>query len=546
MKITAAAAAAAVALALSGCAVNRGSTNARAVDLKKTMEEIRAEGQREYVASSSNPAYKRIGQTYIGTRSAPMALNAVLPPAVNEMTFQLPKRTNLDSVGKIISSMTKYPFRINPDVFVSANAIVPQIEKQDSSHQVSDMPSNAGSVALRDMDTSLPTNFDGKLKEYLDTICAVLNVNWEFDPVKGFYVYRLVTKVFEVKLHAGDVGFGNNVAKGSVASTGGTGTGTASSTGSYNAQTTSRSNAYYSPWQSLNAQLDAIKSPLGKVALDISSNSVLIKDVRDVVDQAELIVKRNNEVHNRSITLEMRVMRVAYNDTTASNFGIESTYRKLLASGGAESQFTLKSPGSLAGTDAGGLGINVVSPLSRWTGTDVLIQAVSQLGTIVSDETRSLPTMNRRTVPIAQFDTDTYLAETTPAAGGALGNAAGVPGLKPATITTGTSIQMTPTAFDDGSVWIDLSIDQSAKRGAFGTASTGAGETFQQIQLPNTQSDSKQHSVAIKQGERLMLVSVNRDTTSHTQKGGLTGASSAGERQREMQIIILTPYVRSM
>lgn len=534
-----------VAASLSGCAVTRGSTNERADSLKTTMASINTVSQRDYSEAAANPVYKRIRQTYIGSRSAPLALNVGLPPTINDMAFALPRRTNLDTVAKIISKKTKYPFRINPDVYLSASAVVPQIEK-DGHRATQDMAPNALSAGLKEMDTSLPTDFDGSLKDYLDTICAVLNVNWEFDPSKGFYIYRLVTKVFEVKLHAGDVGFGNNVTKGSVASTGGAGASSGSSTGSYNGTTTSRSNAYYSPWTSLQAQLDAIKSPLGKIALDISANSVLVKDTLDVVDQAETIIKRNNETHTRMITLEMRIMRVAYTDSTTQQAGVEGTFRKLLANGAVDSQFTLKSPGSLAGTDAGGFGFNVVSPGSRWTGTNVLIQAVNQLGTIVSDETTAIPTMNRRTVPIAQFDTDTYLARTTPASGGTLGTGGGVPGLEPATITTGTFIQMTPTAFDDGSVWIDMSLDQSAKRGAFGTAATGSGETFQQIQLPNTHADSKQHSVGIKQGESLMLVSVNRDVTSHTQKAGLTGASANGERQREMQIIILTPYVRSM
>jgi type IVB pilus formation R64 PilN family outer membrane protein len=542
---------AAVSPLMAACSVTHYGTDKRAEAVKSEITE-QVDHQRSMLRQSQRPLYARIHANYVGRKSAPVALNSTLPPALNEVSFQLPRRTNLATAAKNIAKLTGYPVRINPDVYVSPKMVVQQLENTPGQQANKDaaMPGNLLSTQLNDGDTSLPGDFDGPLKDYMDSICGVLNINWEFDPIKGFYFYRLVTKVFEVKMNVGDNKVSASVGKGSNASTGSTSTsaGSGQSSGSFSGNVRASSEANYNSWNALEASLNAIRSPLGRIAVDVSTNSVLVRDTRDVVDLAETIINRGNQVHNRMIALEVRIMRVSYDDTSAAGLNAQATYNRLLSTGASKAQFTIQSPGSLVQADSGSLGFNILSPLSPWKGSEGMVQALNQLGTIVSDETNTYVTMNRRTQPIASYDTDTYLAETTPASGGGISGTggAGVPGLKPATLTTGFFLSLTPTAFDDGAIWLDMNIDQSEKRGEFDKASTGANETFQQIQLPKTRNDSKGHFVAIKPGESLMLVSMKRDSMTHTNRTGIFGASGSGEHQREMQVIVVTPYVRSI
>lgn len=534
------------ALSMAGCAVTHGTANSRADAVKREIEGAVA-AQAQYTSPEKNPLYKRIRAVYIGSKSAPIMNNAALPPALNELNFQLPKRVNLATAAKNIAALSKYPVRINPDVYAKVASSIDAANPMGQATPAS-IP-NLLSATIPDSDTSLPTDFDGPLKDYLNTICAALNINWEFEPSKGFYFYRYVTKVLEVKLHAGDNSSSTNVMKGSQANTGarstGGGSGGASEgTGSFNSSSSVRSNAFYAPWLSLENAIKAVLTPAGKIAVDISSNSIIVRDSRDAVEEAEKIVARANEVHNRLITLRLRILRVAYDDTSAASANFQAVYNRV-ANGLPDYRLNLTSPGTLVGSDAGGLGYAVLNSNSRWNGTDGLLQALNQLGTIVSDETETYPVMNRRTIPVTSFDTDTYLAETTPATGGTL-TGGGVPGLKPGTLTTGFFLQMTPTAYDDGTVWIDMALDQSEKRGPFGTTSTGSGDTFQQIQLPNTHVETKSPTVAVKAGETLMLVNVNRDSVSHSRRSGVFGASGSGERRRQMQVILVTPFVRTL
>lgn len=540
-----------VAAALTGCAVTHREVNNKAEELKRQIEQ-EIQQQLPRTQARKNPLYRRIPVVYIGNRSTAIVNNAALPPAINELGFQLPRRINLATAAKNIQKLTRYPVRINPDVYARSPAGAELAAAAMPGAPGEAMATNMLSATLADGDMSLPTDFDGQLKDYLEVISAHLGINWEFDASKGFYFYRFVTKVLEVKLHAGDNIVTTDLRKGTQASTGSrtaagaAGGAGASESGSYSSTSQFKSTGNISPWWSLENAIKAA-APNSTVAVDVSSNSIIVRGSRDEVAQAERIVQRANEVHNRQITLTLRIMRVRYDDTSAAGADFQAVYNRLMAGGGSDFVLDLASPSSLVGADAGGFGYKIVDPRSRWNGTEGLLQAISQLGTIVSDETESYPTMNRRTIPVAQFDNDTYLAETTPASGGVLGgSSAGIPGLKPGTITTGFFLSMTPTAYDDGTVWLEMTLDQSEKRGPFGTAGTGSGDTFQQIQLPNTKVDTKSPTVAIKAGETLMLVNSNRSTWSHSRRTGLLGVSGSGDKTREMQIMLVTPYVRAL
>lgn len=532
----------------SGCAVTHHEVNTKAESVKREIDR-HVEQQLPNSQPKKNPLYKRINAVYVGTQSTAIVNNAALPPGINELGFQLPKRVNLATAAKNIQKLSKYPVRVNPDVYERPVSQQGQSQGQTENAGAQDTKaSNLLTATVPDGDTSLPTDFDGTLKEYLEVISAQLGINWEFDANKGFYFYRYVTKVLEVKLHAGDNFNTTDLRKGTQASTGSrsaSGAGSSSESGSYTSSATLRSTSSYAPWVALENSIKAA-APNAKVAVDISSNSIIVRGTREDVEEAENIVKRANQVHNRLITLTLRIMRVAYDDTSEAGANFQASYNRLMSGGVSDFALTMNSAASLVGGDAGGFGYKILNQQSRWNGTQGLVQAISQLGTIVSDTTEAYPVMNRRTIPVASFELDTYLAETTPASGGVLGGGGAVPGLKPGTITTGFFLTMTPTAYDDGTVWLDMTLDQSEKRGPFGTAGTGSGDTFQQIQLPNTRVDTKAPTVAVKAGETLMLVNSNRDNFSHSRKTGLLGVSGAGEKRREVQIILVTPYVRTL
>lgn len=538
---------AAAASLVSGCAVTHEDTNKKA-DLLRGQMAIEIAQQQARMQPPKNPLYKRIHAVYVGTASASIINNAGLPPAINELSFQLPRRVNLDTAAKNIQKLTRYPVRISPDVFwrgPEGNSI----NAAGASAADAKAASNLLSATVPDGDTSLPTDFDGTLKDYLDTISAHLNINWEFDPNKGFSFYRYMTKVFEVKLNIGDVDMTSDTRKGTQASTGTTSTSggnTGADSGSFTGMGQVKSVGKYSAWAALENSVKAVVSPQAKVVVDMSTSSIVVRGTRDDIEQAEQVVQHANQVHSRMVILKLRVMKVTYDDSSQAGANFQASYAAFLAGGAPQYALNFTSPGSLVSSDAGGIGYSVLNAQSPWHGTQGLVQALNQLGTVVSDETQTYPVMNGRAFPVAAFDTDTYLAETSPASGGVLGSgSSGVPGLKPATLTTGSFLSMTPKAYDDGTVSIDIDLDQSQKRGAFGTASSGSGDTFQQIQLPNTHIDKQAPSVTVKAGETLMLTNYSSSTLQHTQKAGLFGASGSGENQREMKVILITPYVRT-
>jgi hypothetical protein len=101
--------------------------------------------------------------------------------------------------------------------------------------------------------------------------------------------------------------------------------------------------------------------------------------------------------------------------------------------------FRFGAPSSLADSSAGSIGFNVARPDAKLSGTNVAVQALNSLGNIVFDSTRTVVTTNRVPGRVQDVTDRAYLAETTPAAGGASAGTTGVPGSGPVWSPTATT-----------------------------------------------------------------------------------------------------------
>jgi type II secretory pathway component GspD/PulD (secretin) len=279
---------------------------------------------------------------------------------------------------------------------------------------------------------------------------------------------------------------------------------------------------------------------MGSVTVDMAAGHLIVRDVRTSVEEVGRLVAIENAILSRQVELQLRIIRVQYSDSTQNGASLSTAYNKLV-DGKSEAAFGLTSPSSLAGADSGSLGFSILGPNSRWAGTQLLIQALNNLGKIVSDKTTSIITTNRHQVPITKFLTQSYLAKTDPGQGGITGGA-GVPGLTPGTVTTGFFLNALPTVYENNSVSLFLSLDQSDLL-SLNSISTGTGATLQQIQIPTVSGDKSDHNVGLHEGESLVLMSLSGDAMNSSNRYGITGASQSNSATKDMQVIIVTPKV---
>lgn len=532
---------------LAGCAVPQG-------DVTKRAEAMRSEISNHVAAQSASvpmPLVERVRGSYLGGESVPLAYDATLPAIFSDVTLSFPGRANLATVGERITAVTKLPVRLRPDVFITAKSLVRGgIGQGQGSAQPGPpaiinptvpplpRPLGANGAALSaqtfdDFDVRLPMDYSGSLSGYLDLICARLGINWEYKD-GTIILYRMVTKVITVKVNPGSVKFSSGLTKG----------GGDDKKGSFQSSSSTDMTGSYDVWASIDSAVKGMLSPLGSSTVDQAGGLLVITDTKEVVDNVVHYIEAENSTLTRQVNISVRVVRVAMTDSSEAGFDINLIYKKL-AAGATDWSFGMQAASSLTSNNAGGLNLNILKPGSRFEGSDILVKALNQFGTVLSDDTTTANTTNRVPVPVGKFSTVTYLAETKPASGGGTsGSGAGVPGLTPGTVTTGFFLNVLPTAFDNNSVLLRVSLDQSVLT-RLNSISTGSGETLQQIQTPEVDGTKSDHSVGLKDGESIVLMGISRDGSNSDRRTSVSGFSSTGKRTREMQLIVLTPKVSS-
>lgn len=534
--------------ALSGCAVSSSQVNKQAAQLRNEMQEQLSAQENK----PAEPLVERVKGVYLGAAAIPLAYDATLPAVFSDVTLAFPGRTNLATVGERITEVTKIPVRLQPDVFISAKSLVraglnqPTVGAvpagqvpvvgpggQITAGRISAGP-NGGGIATQtidDFDLRLPMDYSGTLSGYLDLICARLGINWEYKD-GTIVLYRMMTKVLSVKVNPGSVDYASGLTEGGD-----------EEKGSFASTSSSSTKGSYSVWASLDSAIKGMLSPLGNVTVDQAAGLVVVTDTKDIVETVSRYIDVQNATLTRQVSVSVRTLRVLLTDNTEFGMDANVVYKKLVA-GATDWTFGMTAPSTLASADAGSLEMNILKPNNRFAGSTAFIQALNKLGTIVSDETTTANTTNRRPVPVAKFQTTAYLKETKPATGGGTGGGAGVPGLTPGTVTTGFFLNVLPTAFENNSVLMQVSLSQSDLTG-MGTETTGAGETLQLIRTPEKSGTKTEGSIGLQDGESIVLMGVTRDSANVDRRSSVSGYSEAGRRVREMQIIVLTPKVRS-
>lgn len=535
----------AIVSALAGCAVTNSDVNQRATEMQHNIAQRVAEQQDK----PAEPLVERVKGVYLGATAIPLAYNATLPSVFSDVTLSFPGRVNLATVGERITEITKIPVRLQPDVFISAKSLVraglsPQETPQASAgipggpipapRPLNTAPAGRGiaTQTFDDFDVRLPMDYSGTLSGYLDLICARLGINWEYKD-NSIVLYRMVTKVLTVKVNPGSVDYSSGLTEGGD-----------EEKGSFASTSTSSTKGNYSVWASLESAIKGMLSPLGTVTVDQAGGLVVVTDTKEVVETVNRYVEIQNATLTRQVSIAARVLRVVLTDSAEVGFDANLVYKKL-AAGAAEWSFGMNAPSSLASTDAGSLELNILKPNNGFAGSQAFVQALNKLGTVVSDETTTANTTNRRPVPVAKFQTTTYLKETKPATGGGTsGGGVGVPGLTPGQVTTGFFLNVLPTAFENNSVLMQVSLSQSDLTG-MGKQTTGSGETLQMIQTPEKSGTKTDGSIGLRDGESIVLMGITRDGSNSERRTSVSGYSETGKRVREMQIIVLTPKVRA-
>lgn len=542
------------ALALAGLATGCAEIQKHETSIRDDANLIHAQAKQAVANASAKFAAEsvvsRVDGAWLGNRYvvAEIKKEGGLPPFLDaSMTVrdQSGQLSTVEAMAERVVTLTGIPVRIMPDVNIasSTGAATPAVPAPvPPMMPMQGMPPGQGVLSM--MST---VDYSGKVSGFLDMICARFGLAWKYQD-KQVYIYRFVTREFSLDALPGTTKFKASVSKaGSGGSSGSTSGGSAYSSAS-NVDTDSE----LAVWKSMQEAVTQMLSKDGRVALNQSTGTLVVTDVKENVERVAKFVERENAILTRQVAVDVQVLTVTLDNSKEYGIDWNLVYSKL---SNLAPDWTLgfTSPSTLLGTAAGSVGLQIVSPIDsngltdRMTGSQALFQALSSVGAVSVVTSTTAITLNRQPIPVAVTNQTGYLASTTPATA-TTGGTGGVPGLVPGTVTTGFILNLLPAITDDNRVLLRFALDLSELK-RIGTISVGSGETLQSIQTPEILSTQFMQGVSLKGGETLVLTGferasgqADRATLSEEAPIGL-GGSYKGNRSRTMTVVMLTPKV---
>lgn len=498
---------------LSGCVVTVKDAQTR---VEQSAEQIKELKEQFATQNSLNASVTKVKGNFIVLRPIDLGYDNTLPAAFKDVTLRYPNATSLQQVAERITHATGIAVGINPDVF------------------------SPGANASKQAADSYQMDFRGNLGNFLDVISARGGFSWSYESGK-IYFSRLITRAFEISASPGTSDYNSRVSKGSSASTGAAGGASAVATGSFTGSSdTSVKASNISSSDAMGKAISAMLTPEGKVVINEATGSIIVTDTQMVVDRVEKLIRQQNEIMTRQVSLQVELVTLDISEKT--QFGIDANviYKNLAQA--RNLSLTVSPAASLTTSSAGSVSYNVLPASNQTDGSSLLIQALNGIGNVTQKISIPLVATNRQPVPIANITTRGYLASTTPAAGGAIAGGTGVPGLTPGSVTTGLFLSVLPTVLDNNSVLLRMSIDQS-NLVSIDTIGTGSGGSAQQIQIPNVTGFKSDHSVGLQNGDTLVLVGLMNDSINGQSQTGVLSLSQNNSKNKSMQIIFVTPRV---
>ncbi|WP_434667667.1 type II secretory pathway protein [Paraburkholderia sp. A3BS-1L] len=524
--------AAATAASLAGCAVMQSDVNG-VYDQANATASAALDG-----AANGIPLVEDVPTAFLGDRPVPLAYEATLPAVFRDKKVTFPPKLDMKTLATLVSNASGYPVRVSPDVFVPRDSLIPRASSDGKSTQTFN--------GVKGSDNPLydqPCESCG-IGRYLHDVTENLGLDWSFDG-STINISRFVTRMYQIAAIPGKVSIESRMSKGTDTSMGnqssGSTGGASTDTGSFSAMTSSGRKGDFDQIAAIEDTLNKLKSPMGRITVNPQSRLVIVYDTKEAADRMGDMLKRENAISTRQVMLRVRTIQIALNRGSQAGVNADVVYNKIQG-GLAQWAVSFASPTSLS-SGGGTVGLSVLQANAPFSGTNAVINGLNQYGRTISDNTISKLTLNGLPVSVANFQSDDYLRTTTPSSGSLTGTSSGVVGLTPGTLTTGDFLHILPAVNDHNQILLAYWRDSSKQNGPFTSAGAGSGQTQQAIQLAHTIGSKDDETIALSDGQTIVLYGAVTDTADSTTNGGLAGITGTWNKSRTFQVVMLTATV---
>lgn len=361
------------------------------------------------------------------------------------------------------------------------------------------LPASAVSAETEITVDAVNMKWNGRLRDFLDHLTNTLSLSWEYKD-GAVVIMRLVSETYEVAAFPGVQNF--------AMSSGGSGTG---KSGSSDAGMDSQNNTSVSQQGSMDVRQSLLKTvqeliskvPGSSVTWADGSGRMVVVTSKEAQASVREFLRKENKALRTMVNVTFDLYSVKTKDTDEKGVNWTSVFQSLNQKYG----LTFSSPGLLTGATVGVLGGSATWG-SGTTTTSAMLALLSQYGETSQHRPISITTLNGMWDTKSRVSTDGYLKETTPGLSSSSG-AAGAPGLKTDTVTTGDQFAVLPYVQQDNNIILKYSINLSDLIGMF-DVTTGSGETLQKVQTPKIEAVNASSTISLAPGQTAVITGLSR------------------------------------
>ncbi|WP_404408325.1 hypothetical protein LG272_10155 [Pseudidiomarina marina] len=288
-----------------------------------------------------------------------------------------------------------------------------------------------------------------------------------------------------------------------------------------------------SVWMDLEHALRMLLSEQGRLTVNQSSTSVLVRDYPHHVSQVRNYLKQQNERLTRQVAIDVQIIEVTFND--AQQFAID--WDAIVRTAGGEGVLGFAS--AQLSTLSGG---QVVwqQQQGKAAGSQLLIDALQQQGLVQISNHPRVVSLNNQIARIVLEDNATYLAAAGSAATANVGRA---DVLQPGVVTTGFELYLLPS-IRANEVILQLSTELSDLE-RIDEVRSGT----QMIQTPHTNRKKFFMKALVAHDQTLLMSGLKNERHSTLQQNSwwstLLGGRDEQQRRHSETLVLLTPHIIS-
>jgi type IVB pilus formation R64 PilN family outer membrane protein len=467
---------------------------------------------------------QEVARPWLAGRPRPLARELSLPLAlranVSTTLLYAEDAQDLPAMAQRITAATSIPVYVSPECLLPVQRFAPRL---------------AGGSGGTDATRAAPQRIvlaGGRqpLSQILDRIAAQLGVAWRYAHGRIEF-YRTETRVFDVRALTLDAR-----AEASLGLSGNSDTEGFAST-----SRTSLSGGKQDLLAVVRARLEPFLSRAGTVVAEPgASASVVVTDTPEVLRRIALYLEHENRSLTRRVRLVFEEITLALQDDAQA--GLD--WNLVFSSASAAAALAVPGQGLV---DGGSLAVGLNT--GSFKGSEAIIKALGQAGTVLRRSSVPVLTLNRRPVTHAVRTTFSYIDRVqTTALGSEAGMALPSVSVSQKDVTVGSLLTLVPDAQDDGRILLSLAYDNTV---AQPLKSVTFGDKSNPLQLQQIMIDGNGtvQQLMLLPGQPLLVSGFDRkqdQTEARRLNPGLPmllGGSDRASSQRLTTVVLITAQV---